>query len=163
MIGTKSFIGIVVVAFMIYLISPAEWGVLGLTLLTIVFGLTIMQVKIAHLDVLLTRLGPKESLMFWISKTRKIVFQICREEEEGYLSLPEWGLVKVAQDSDYWLYGKPCVIGVQGVAHTIRLEYAKLAQIMQKLGIHTKAELAKFLEVPEEIIIGAKEKGKVKK
>jgi len=162
-IGTKSFIGIVAVAFMIYFISPAEWGVLGLTLLVIGFGLTIMQGKLAHLDILLTRLGPKESLMFWISKTRKIVFQICREEEEGYLGLPEWGLVKVAQDSDYWLYGKPCVIGVQGVAHTIRLEYAKLAQIMQKLGIHTKAELAKFLEVPEEIIIGAKEKGKVKK
>lgn len=163
MIGTKSFIGIVAVAFIIYLINPVEWGVLGLLMLTIIFGLTIMQVKVAHLDVLLTRLGPKESLMFWISKTRKIVFQICREGEEGYLSLPEWGLVKVAQDSDYWLYGKPCVIGVQGVAHTIRLEYAKLAQIMQKLGIHTKKELADFLEVPEEIIIGAKEKGKVKK
>jgi len=143
MFGWKSLLGILVAGWIFGLLVP----VVGLMYFTTFLILLVMLIKMKGLDAFIRPLGPKENLMLWVTKTRKIIPQIVYEAEEGYLNLPEWGKVKVVQDSDYYFMGKPCVVGLQGVAYTVRMEDVKTAEILEeKHGIHTKEELKKFLE-----------------
>ena len=153
MIGYKTLAGIAFIAFLLLALPLSYMGVISVMLVVGVLALTVMEVKVNHLDTVFSRLHPKETLSLSISKTRKITLEKYPEKEEGYLGSPE-GLVKIAPDSAYWFYGKPCVITGQGIYYSIRLEYAKIAEKLQKLGIHTKEELAEFLDVPPEVLVG---------
>lgn len=146
----KVFIGSLASALIIGFLWPII-GVLMLVMMNVLFYVT---AKITHADVMMEPLARDEILGIHVKKNRKITLKRCYEREQGYLRLPEWGAVKVTPYTDHTFYGKPCVFIPEGIAYTIRLEYAKLAELLEKLGIHTREELAEFLDVDLEQIVG---------
>lgn len=125
----------------------------------VLLGLLFANVKLSGADVFMSPLGRDEILMLWTTRTRKIKPVKCVEAEEGYIDPPFWGLVKATSDSSYSFLGKPCVIGGEGIMYTFRLEHAKMAEVLEAQGIHTKEELKKALG----IVVEKKPKGEKEK
>lgn len=131
--------------------------ILALIPLLGVLGIYFMAVKINYGDELLSSLGRNQVLLLWITKSGKCLPEIVTEDE-GYLKR-EWGRVKVAPNTAVMLCNKKAFIGAEGIPYTLRFEYLKIAEWLEKLGIHTKEELAKFLGVPR-IVVDSGQYGK---
>lgn len=139
----KIFIGSLAFA----LIMSLWWTMLGVLMLVMMNMLLYLAVKFSHADVMMEPLARDEILGIYVKKNRKITLERLFEREQGYLRLPTWGAVKTVGHSDHTFYGKPCVIIGEAIGHTVRLEYAKLAEWLEQAGIHSKEELAKVLNV----------------
>lgn len=106
-------------------------------------------------------LKPNEVHNIHVTKSLKIKFRRLIEEK-GFLRLPrsktplmETGeYYVISENTQHSLRGRPAFITIEGIAHTMRLEYAFLAALMSKLKIQTKEQLAAFLGVPVEMITG---------
>lgn len=128
-----------------YLFVPYLGYFLAIALLVLLWGL----IKMYGVEVFMTPLRENESIDFHVTKGRKIMPQIIKEKTSGYFDLvTEFGTNQIIPDSDYKMFKKPVFFSLQGVGHTVKLEYTIVARIMEKLGIHTPEEAAKFLSIP---------------
>lgn len=138
MLGDWKFFGVVMGGSLgIYFLHPF----VAICVVLASFSLIFMAIKLQHMDTLLQPLGPDEIILLWITKTRKITIQRVKEKAEGYLDLEGHGVVKAVPNTNFTIYGKPCVIGVQGTIPTARPELMKIADRLEAAGVNDRKSI----------------------
>lgn len=146
MMKTMYFAIMIGAAVVFFLISPF----MGFVMLVALLCVYHLVIKMSHLEHLMTPLRKDETLALYFTKKRKVFLEKWWDKAEGYLGQPEWGTTKVTYDSALLFHGKPCVIAMEGVAHTAKIEDVLTAWLMQRAGVHGKPELKKALGIPKE-------------
>jgi len=148
MFGDIKIIGAITgVAFGMFLWMP----ILGFAIAAGYLLVLAMMIKVGRLDVLLSPLAGNEVLLLWVTKSRRIVPEIAKEDQ-GYVNRRDWGMIKVAENTDHTFCGKKALIAGEGIPYSVKLEELFVAKLLAKTGIHTKAELAAFLDVPLSVV-----------